>query len=365
MYAKQVMRALEQENRTVDKDDILSTRLSRHNLVPQLTDEAAYMDLFRLLQPVSTIHNTCPGEPPSLTPRTTFDDKKLTDSLRGSRDLVKGRFLGGGIGYVLASDLQIYANAFRRPLIRFNENQQLVMAALRSCGPLTPRQIKEETGLLNKEIMPALHRMQKGFLVFEDQLDNDWERSWYLFEEEWPKVVLSDDQCIAASFEVLSRFLRINVFATFEQIRDWTQFPVHFLKTLITAMQDDGVISSFVVAGLGDGYVLKEEIPLRDTGSKDSVFMLHKADPLVKAHATELKRLFGHEETLQYLLLDGELKGAVLGHWRIGQHDVEDVAILLPLQERNHRRKEILSVISRGYSPPHSRILNYCGEKIS
>jgi hypothetical protein len=327
------MRALEQENRTVDKDDILSIRLSRHNLVPQLADEAAYMDLFRLLQPVSTIHNTCPGEPPSLTPRTTFDDKKLTDSLRGSRDLVKGRFLGGGIGYVLASDLQIYANAFRRPLIRFNENQQLVMAALRSCGPLTPRQIKEETGLLNKEIMPALHRMQKGFLVFEDQLDNDWERSWYLFEEEWPEVVLSDDQCIAASFEVLSRFLRINVFATFEQIRDWTRFPVHFLKTL--------------------------------TGSKDSIFMLHKADPLVKAHATELKRLFGHEETLQYLLLDGELKGAVLGHWRIGQHDVEDVAILLPLQERNHRRKEILSVISRGYSPPHSRILNYCGEKIS
>jgi hypothetical protein len=36
-------------------------------------------------------------------------------------------------------------------------------------GGLTPQQIKEETGLLNQEIMPALHRLQEAFVVYEDR----------------------------------------------------------------------------------------------------------------------------------------------------------------------------------------------------
>ena len=50
------------------KQDILNARLLRHCLVTPLTDEATYWDLFRQLQPVSTIHNTYPGAPPSLVP---------------------------------------------------------------------------------------------------------------------------------------------------------------------------------------------------------------------------------------------------------------------------------------------------------
>ena len=68
-------------------------------------------------------------------------------------------------------------------------------------------------------------------------------------------------------------------------------------------------------------------------------------------------------ETLQYLLIDGELRGAVLGHRRIGPHDVDDVDIRLPCQERRERREEVLSVISPVYASPHSTILRYCGEK--
>ena len=347
------------------KQDILNTRLWRHHLVPQLSDESAYVELFRQLQPVSTVHNTRPGAPPSLVPRTTFDDKKLTDSLRGSGELVKGRFLGGNIGYVLAGDLHIYAHTFHRPLDGINEYQRLALSALRSCGPLTPRQIKEETGLLNREIMPALHRLQKAFVVFEDQSDSDWERSWFLFEEEWPEAVPIENQRSVAAREVLSRFLKINVFATFEQIRDWSRLPVGFLKTLITAMQNDAVISAVAVDGVGEGYVLSEDAALRGPSPGESVLMLHRADPLIRLHASYLTRLFGKQETLQYLLVDGEIKGAVQGHWRIGPHDVEDVAVLLPQQERRRRREEILSVVSQVYSPPHSNVLSYCGDRLS
>ena len=66
--------------------------------------------------------------------------------------------------------------------------QEMVLYAIGGAGPLTPRQVKEETGLLNKEIMPALHRLQQAFLVYEDQVSDDWERSWYDFAEEWPHV---------------------------------------------------------------------------------------------------------------------------------------------------------------------------------
>ena len=349
----------------MDTESVIGLRLLRHHLVPQLHDESGYLDLFRQLQPVSTVYYTYPGSPPSLSPRTTFDDQELTGSLRGSGKIVKGRFLGGGIGYVLREDLHIYANAFRQPLTRFNEKHLVVMEALQGCGPLAPRQIKEETGLLNKEIMPALHRLQKGSLVFEDQSDSDWERPWYLFEEAWPEVVLSDDRRIDALTEVLSRFLKSNVFPTLEQMKDWSRLPLRLLKTLVASMREDGLIEDASVDGLGRGYLPVEDLSQVGVDGRPSVFMLHKADPLVRAHATELRRLFGQRETLQYLLIDGELKGAVLGHWRIGPHDVDDVAVLLPSRECKVRREEVLSAIASVYKPPRSRILKYCGGRIS
>jgi hypothetical protein len=347
----------------MNRKDVISARLERHCLTAPLPDENGYLELFRLLQPVSTMHNTCPGAPPSLSPRTTFDDKEVTARMRRNRELVKGRFLGDGIGYVLARELELYANAFRKPVKGFSENQQRVMDALRGCGPLAPRLIKEETGLLNKEIMPALHRLQKAFLVFEDQSESDWERPWCLFEEEWPDIVLTDDRRMAASTEVVTRFLRANVFATMAQIKDWSRLPVRFIKEVTAQMLEQGSIAEVSVDGLGDGYVLREELSLRGSDAKMSVLMLHKADPLVKTHATELKAHFGHKETLQYLLVDGELKGSVIGHWRIGPHDVEDISLLLPPKECRRRRQAVLSAVAQLYAPPRSRILNYCGEK--
>jgi len=349
----------------MDKETIIRIRLFRHCLVPQLTGKSEYLHLFRELQPISTSYVTHPGAPPSLVPRAAFDDRELTERLRGSGQIVKGRFLGDGIGYVFRKDLEIYANAFRKPLTRFNEKQLLIMDALQACGPLTARQIKEETGLLNKEIMPALHRMQRAFLVFEDQSDSDMERSWFLFEEEWPDINLSDGRRLDALTEVLLRFLKCNVFATLEQMKDWSRLPMSALKAVAKKMKQDGLIDDAIVAGLGSGSILLEDQPEADVSERTSVFMFCRTDPLARAHVTELKRLFGNRDILQYLLIDGEFKGAVLGHWRIGPHDVEDVTVLLRPEECMNRREEIVSVIAGSYAPPRSRILRYCGEKLT
>jgi hypothetical protein len=157
----------------VSSANVLAERLRRQRLSAPLESPAGYVELFWLLQPVSTVAYTRPGHPPRLIPCTRLDDGAGANRLRARRAIVKGRFLGGGIGYVLADGLALYANAFQRPLAGSNEVQEEVLAAVQSAGPLTPCQIKEETGLLNKQIMPTPHRLQKAFLVFDDQVDED------------------------------------------------------------------------------------------------------------------------------------------------------------------------------------------------
>ena len=348
----------------INRATILAECLRRQRLAEPLTTPDGYLALFELLQPVSPVHNTRPGDPPRLVHRRMFDDGLETDRLRAQRIIVKGRFLGGSIGYVLSRDLGLYANAFRRPLPLLNEQQQRVFETVQEAGPITPRQFKEETGLLNKQIMPALHRLQEAFLVYEDQVDSDWNRGWYDFAAEWPEVGLNDDQWETAAGQVLLRFLQGHVFATFEQLRDWSQFPARSLTALMAEMEGQNRVVRRTVEGLGDGWLRAEDTSLREHHVAPSVFMLHKADPLVRSHVSELKRRFGKREVLQYLLIDGAFQGAVLGHWRIGPHDVEDILVELPAIERADRRDEILKAVAWGYHLPDSRIRRYDGKAV-
>ena len=347
-----------------DISTVLERRLQRQRLAAPLTTSDDYLELFRLLQPVATKYNARPGDPPCLIHRTHFDDSVLTEELRAERVIVKGRFLNGTVGYVLADDLAIYANAFCRPLTSFNEKQIIVFETVRALGPVTPNQIKDETGLRNKDIMPALHRLQKAFLVYEDQINTDWERSWYDFASEWPQVRIEDEQWMNAARQVLTRFLQGHVFATLEQIRDWAHFPVKRLKALLADMEKKNLIVPRSIQGLGDGWILDSDDYTETSKVTPSVFMLHKGDSLVRSHASELKRRFGEYETLQYLLIDGQFQGAVVGHWRIGPHDVEDIVVELPTETVKARRDEILNAVALGYYSPFSHILKYAGKDL-
>jgi len=81
-----------------------------------ISDIEEYKELFRGLQPVSPVFFTRPGEPPRLVNRTIYDDSYITAKLRKEHKIIKGRFAGGRIGYVLEEDLETYARTFRKPL---------------------------------------------------------------------------------------------------------------------------------------------------------------------------------------------------------------------------------------------------------
>jgi hypothetical protein len=238
-----------------------------------------------------------------------------------------------------------------------------VLSAVRTTGPLTPRQIKDETGLLNKQIMPALHQLQEAFVVFEDQLDSDWDRGWSSFASEWPDVVVSEAARDGATRRVLRRFLAAHVFATFEQVRDWSRWPVRRLRSALAELEAAAVIEACQVDGLGDGWAPADDASLPSVADAGpSVFMLHKADFLCRSHTSELKRAFGDLEVLQWLLIDGRFRGAVLGHWRIGPHDADDIVVDLPHRDRAQRRDEIVAAVAQQYHAPRSHILKYDGQ---
>ena len=348
----------------LSREAALAERLRRQGLVNPVETTEEYAALFRRLQPVSPIYFTRPGDPPSMVHRATFDDRDITAEWREKRKIVKGRFLGGTIGYVFSEDLPLYANAFQRPLDRLSEAQELVYNTLLHVGPLAPRQIKEETGLLNREIMPILHRLQEAFLVYEDQLDSDWERAWHVFSQEWPGITIGPDLCEAAAREVLSRFLHAHVFATLEQIKSWSGWPAKDIKHLLQSLEADGIVTACQIEGLGDGWLCSDDLSLDCHEPARSVFMLHKADPLVRAATSELHTRFTGLEVLQYLLIDGNFAGAVCGHWRIGPHDVEDIVTELPEDERIARKDEILAAVAWKYHPPSHRILSYDGKLV-
>ena len=379
------MKSYTKNGLTHSRESILNARLVAQGLDRRLKDEAAYPELFRRLQPVSPIAMTYPGNPPALVKRTTFDSGEASDHLRGDRKIVKARFLGGTVGYVLVEHLEDHAVVFRKTPARWTPVESEVLSAVRELGPITPRLLKEETGILAKKVGPALARLQRAFLVFEDQTETNWERGWSTFSSAFPDLDLDSTDRDEAARRVLGTFFRANIFATLEQIRDWSELPIRDLNTWIEELVKSGAIEAVSIDGLGEGWIMKGSDRRLYTNQKSpegvrplfgseyefvpkqrpdpfSVHMLHLQDGLVRTHRTELKRRFAGREILQYLLIDGQFTGAVAGHWRIGPHDVDDIVLELPKKERMARRKEILKEVASTYSGERHRILRYDGK---
>jgi hypothetical protein len=348
---------------TLTKPSILAERLARQALITPVDTNEAYLELVRRLQPITPIANTRPGDPPRLVHRCTFDDGAVADRLRARQQLVKGRFAGGTVGYVLTDDFGLYANAFCRPMDKFSKVQATVLEVVERLGPITARQIKEETGLLSKEIGPALQRLQQAFLVFEEQVDEDWERPWYPLHQIFPQVNVSTERWEGAASDVVRRFIQAMVFVTAEQVRDWSQFPRKEVDALLGMMETNGMIEAVTVDGLGEGWMVKGD-RVNVTTPPESVYMLHKADFLVRAHLSELKERYKGIEILEYLLIDGEFQGVVSGHWGFNPYDVEDIVLELPKHEQYRRRDAIIAEVRRVYAPPIHDIVRYGGELI-
>ncbi len=351
-------------------EEILALRLQAQGLLSPITKSAEYLDLFSELSPLAPKWATRPGNPPVLQHRTLFDDELVGDVMRSDRKIVKGRFCSGGVSYVTADDLAMHATTFAKPMTKPNEIDEQVLEAICTEGPFSPRQIKEQTGILVKDISKSLNKLSRAFLVYEDQVDDEWSRGFHDFSAEWPDVEIADyardaERWLDVAAEVIGRFCRSRVFATFDQIRDWSGLPVKRLKEIVGLLERTERIAPIQVTGLGEGWIVPDT-PDASANHEASLFIMHRGDPLVRAEAGTLKELFKGHDVLQYILRDGVFDGAVIGRWGINPYDVDDVIFLphVPANDIARRKDEVIEKVREEYPEPRHNVRRFGGKRI-
>ena len=216
-------------------------------------------------------------------------------------------------------------------------------------GPFTIQQIKEETGLLVKEITPILHRLQEAFLIYEDQYDGEWDRGWYRFAEFFPEVNPGKYTRNEALKMILPRFAYRLVWFNTEMAKSFYKIAEKEIRLAVTELEKEGVLVS-----ADGGYLLQSDVKLLSAYEPEpmkSVYAIHRNDILYKANEPMLKEwvktltqnLPYDHEPLQYLLIDGEFHGASVGHFRNGPYDLNDIVCDLPDAEK--RKEEIMEAV--------------------
>jgi hypothetical protein len=281
-----------------------------------------------------------------------------------TRALIKGRFVGGNLGWIVEEDVELFACLFRKPLDKPSERHIALLKLIEHEGPLTIQQMKESTGMLVKEITPALHRLQEAFLIYEDQYDGEWDRGWYRFGEMFPDVNLEKYSRVESLKILLQRFAYRQVHFDVAMAKSFYKLPGKDIQAAI-----DSLVNEDVLAKVEGGYVLQSDLALLQASAGETltfVYAMHRNDFLVKSNEHWLKEKFKHLEhdTLQYLMIDGEFRGASVGHFRNGPYDLEDVILDLPQEEAVARKDDVLKAIYTVNYGKGNPIKRYCGEEL-
>lgn len=345
---------------------ITQLRLARQCLArPAELEE--YDALFRAMSPVPCVYWSEPGSPPSLPLHADFDDAAYNALRRSQRQILKGRFAAGNIGYVDARDLELFACLYRKPL-RPESVQAELLELIGQEGPLNIGLMKEMTGLLVKQITPALHKLQAAFLLFEDQADSAGDRAWYLFGEEFSGVDLQRYPPEEALCRILPRFARLCVLFDTAMAKAFYRLPERLIAAAFARLEAAGTLVRAETEEGQAGYVLAEDLAilrgeLPACPAPPRILLLQQNDFLVKSLSPSLAGRFSSDwKTLYYLLLDGEIVGALTGRFTFGEPELEDVAVELPARGRQAWRAAILSAVAQKF--PASTLRRYCGEAL-
>ena len=349
----------------MDSKKMISLRMERQFFLRKANVEE-YEQLYRDTQPGQNVYWNGFGQPPTLTFRADFDDIEYNRGRQLERKLIKGRFAGGNLGWIVPEDMEVFACLYRKDIPQFNEAQWTRLELIEREGPLNIQQMKEETGMLVKEITPVLHRLQEAFLIYEDQYDGEWDRGWMRFGEMFPTVNVRRYSRVEALKILLPRFANRMVWFDVAMAKAFYKVPEKEIKAAISELVGEGVL----VAEEGGFLLQRDQKILADYQPQPKRFVvaIHRNDILYKAQEPMLKEMirplvegleYDHEP-LQYLLIDGEFHGASVGHFRNGPYDLNDVVCDLP--DAKERREEILAAIREvNYGKSPSRFL---GEEI-
>lgn len=115
------------------KENVIALRMQRQFL-DRPADVSEYEQLYRDIQPGKNVYWAGFGNPPSITFRAGFDDIEFNRRRQFERVLVKGRFQGGNLGWVVAEDMELFGCLYRKPINRFSQNQSDLLELIRRQG---------------------------------------------------------------------------------------------------------------------------------------------------------------------------------------------------------------------------------------
>lgn len=78
------------------------------------------------------------------------------------------------MGWIVRDDHELFAGMYRNPLDKPTEAQHRRLKLIEHKSPMNIELMKEITGMLVKEITPALHQ---AFFIYEDQYNREWDRN--------------------------------------------------------------------------------------------------------------------------------------------------------------------------------------------
>lgn len=345
--------------------ELLALRMQRQHLLHPVSEDG-YDALYRDLQPGLNLYWHGFGQPPELTFRADFDDISYNRERLARRTLVKGRFGGGNLGWIIPEDLPLFAALYRKPIALMDDVQATVMTLIERLGPLNIQQIKEETGYLVKTVTPALHRLQEAFLLYEDQFDGEWDRAWYRFEEMFPEIDLNGISREDALDTLLQRFAYRMAWFDTKMARSYYKLPEKELKQACARLTDRGVF-----AAMDGGFLLAADAAAMaqlPDGPLPPVLALHRNDPLVRAFEHELKARFKplcdalpyDHDPQYYVLVEGAFRAVSVGHFRYGPYEIHDIVGDSPALWA--RRDEILAAVQK--ENPGATIQRFMGEAV-
>ena len=85
----------------MDTQKIISLRMERQFLADIKANEEEYISLYRDTQPGQNLYWHGFGEPPLLSFRADFNDIEFNRQRQLKRQLIKGRFAGGNLGWIM------------------------------------------------------------------------------------------------------------------------------------------------------------------------------------------------------------------------------------------------------------------------
>jgi hypothetical protein len=296
-------------------------------------DPEEYDRLFRDLSPVPCIFWSEPMSAPSLPLHIDFNDLRYNDRRRARREIVKGRFHGGNVGYIEQRDMELFAALYNKPMDSFTPLQLDILDILRREGPMSVGMLKTMTGKKVKDVSPALQRLQLAYLVFEDQTDSGYDRAFYPMETEFPDFDPGRISKADAMDTVILRLASRMISVTRQMIRDYFSFNIRDIDDSLQRLTAKDELTFTDGAWFYPQHL--QRLLFEDLPEDKTAYVLHRSDPIVRAFAADLKKTYSRQGTkiLQYILIDGRFAGAVYGSFRFTENEIDDIVLDSPQAE--------------------------------